>query len=101
MLYEVITGFLGLGIMGSAMAANLVKAGFDVMVWNRNPAKCAPLLSLGARQGENPGAVVAACDITFAMLADPKAARDVCFGPEGVLAGIGGNRGYVDRNNFV
>jgi len=91
-------GFLGLGIMGSAMAANLVKAGFDVMVWNRNPAKCAPLLSLGARQGKNPGAVVADCDITFAMLADPKAAMDVCFGPDGVLAGIGGGRGYVDMS---
>ena len=35
-------GFLGLGIMGSAMAANLVKAGFDVTVWNRSPGKCEP-----------------------------------------------------------
>jgi len=91
-------GFLGLGIMGNAMAANLVKAGFDVTVWNRTPAKCAPLLALGARQGLSPCDVVAACDITFAMVSDPTAAREICFGPDGVLAGIGDSRGYVDMS---
>jgi 3-hydroxyisobutyrate dehydrogenase-like beta-hydroxyacid dehydrogenase len=91
-----IYGFLGLGIMGGAMAANLLRAGFEVVVWNRNPERCAPLLALGARQGKNPAAVAAACDITFAMLSDPAAAIEVCFGAEGVLAGIGGGRGYID-----
>ncbi len=91
-------GFLGLGIMGSGMAANLVKAGYDVTVWNRSPAKCEPLVALGARHGESPRAVAAACDITFAMLADPAAAREVCFGPDGVLAGIGAGRSYVDMS---
>ena len=41
-------GFIGLGIMGSAMAANLIKAGFDVTVWNRSPEKALPLAALGA-----------------------------------------------------
>ncbi|MDR3579237.1 MAG: NAD(P)-dependent oxidoreductase [Oryzomonas sp.] len=91
-------GFIGLGIMGSAMAANLVKAGFDVTVWNRTPAKCAPLVSLGARQGKSPGEVAASCDITFAMLADPTAAHEAFFGLNGVLAGIGGGRGYIDMS---
>lgn len=91
-------GFLGLGIMGNAMAANLVRAGFKVTVWNRNPAKCAPLVSLGARQGGSPAEVAAACDITFAMLADPAAAAEVCFGHGGVLEGIGAGRGYIDMS---
>lgn len=91
-------GFLGLGIMGSGMAANLVKAGFDVTVWNRSPEKCAPLVALGAKQAESAEAVTAICDLTFVMLADPAAARDVCFGPQGALAGIGEGRGYVDMS---
>lgn len=91
-------GFIGLGIMGSPMAANLVKAGFDVTVWNRTAAKCVPLVSLGARLGESPRQVAESCDITFAMLADPAAAHAVCFGPEGVLEGIGDGRGYIDMS---
>ncbi len=91
-------GFLGLGIMGSAMATNLVQAGFDVTVWNRNPARCAPLVALGASQARTPGEVAAACDITFAMLSDPAAAREVCFAPDGVLTGIGAGRGYIDMS---
>lgn len=91
-------GFLGLGIMGNAMAANLVRAGFKVIVWNRNPEKCAPLIALGAHQGGSPREVVANCDITFAMVSDPTASCGICFGPEGVLAGIGGGRGYVDMS---
>jgi 3-hydroxyisobutyrate dehydrogenase-like beta-hydroxyacid dehydrogenase len=89
-------GFLGLGIMGSAMAANLVRAGFGVTVWNRSPDKCAPLVALGAKQAATPREVAAHSEITFAMLADPAAARQVCFGPFGVLQGLDEGRGYVD-----
>lgn len=42
-------GFLGLGIMGTAMARNLIKAGYQVTAWNRNPDKCAPLVAEGAK----------------------------------------------------
>lgn len=91
-------GFLGLGIMGSAMAKNLVKGGFAVTVWNRSPEKCAELATLGAKVAATPAAVTASCAITFAMLADPTAAEAVCFGPEGALAGIGAGRGYVDMS---
>ena len=89
-------GFLGMGIMGSAMAANLVRAGHDVTVWNRTAARCAPLVALGARQADTPREVAATCDVTFAMLSDPAAALAVLEGPDGVLGGIGQGRGYVD-----
>lgn len=89
-------GFLGVGIMGRAMAANLLKAGYDVTVWNRSEEKCKPLLELGAHQGSDPATVVAASDITFAMLADPVAAEVVVFGQRGVLESIEESKGYVD-----
>ena len=91
-------GFLGLGIMGSAMAQNLVKAGFPVTVWNRSPEKCAELATLGAAVAATPAEVTASCTITFAMLADPAAAHEVCFGTGGALEGIGAGRGYVDMS---
>lgn len=91
-------GFLGLGIMGTAMATKLLESGFDVTVWNRNPDRCIPLKKIGAHLADSPMEMTASCDITFAMLADPEAAREVCFGKEGVLAGIGGGRGYIDMS---
>ncbi|MDR2550135.1 MAG: NAD(P)-dependent oxidoreductase [Desulfobulbus sp.] len=91
-------GFLGLGIMGSRMAARLLRAGFDVTVWNRDAGKCLPLVELGARQCASPKEVAASVDIVFAMVADPQASLDLCFGADGVLAGIGPGSGYVDMS---
>lgn len=91
-------GFLGLGIMGKAMAQNLLKAGFEVMVWNRSPEKCEELVAQGASQGMTPKEVTAGCDITFAMVSDPAAALDVCMGEDGAAAGIAAGRGYVDMS---
>lgn len=89
-------GFLGMGIMGTAMAANLVKAGCDVTVWNRTAEKCAPLVNLGARQGKSAAEVVAYCDITFAMVSDPAAAQALCFDEGGVLESMAPGKSYVD-----
>lgn len=91
-------GFLGLGIMGRAMAANLVRAGYAVTVWNRTPARCQALVDLGAQAAATPREVVQTCDITIAMLADPAAARATCFGKDGVLAGIRSGCGYIDMS---
>ncbi|XP_021293983.1 glyoxylate/succinic semialdehyde reductase 2, chloroplastic [Herrania umbratica] len=89
-------GFLGLGIMGSPMAQNLIKAGCDVTVWNRTKNKCDPLISLGAKYRSSPEEVAANCDVTFAMLADPESAIDVACGKNGALSGMGPGKGYVD-----
>ena len=89
-------GFLGLGIMGQAMAANLLKAGFEVTVWNRTANRCESLIKNGANHGGTPSEVVAKSDITFAMVSDPVAAREICFGTQGVLEGITPGKGYID-----
>ena len=91
-------GFIGLGIMGNAMAKNLIRGGFEVTVWNRTPGKCDELIELGARQAATPALLIEECPITFAMLADPAAAGEVCFGKEGVLEGIRQGKGYVDMS---
>jgi 3-hydroxyisobutyrate dehydrogenase-like beta-hydroxyacid dehydrogenase len=89
-------GFLGIGIMGRAMAANLLHAGFEVTVWNRNGERCSPLIDMGARQGNSPAEVVAESDITFAMVSDPAAAEALCFAEHGVLEGLSAGKGYID-----
>lgn len=91
-------GFLGMGIMGGAITRNLIKAGFEVVIWNRDASKCKEFSDLGAKQAACPREVAESCPVTFAMLSDPAAAEAVCFGPSGVLEGIGGGRGYVDMS---
>ncbi|KAJ7514121.1 hypothetical protein O6H91_23G028800 [Diphasiastrum complanatum] len=91
-------GFLGLGIMGTAMARNLIKHGFNVTVWNRTPAKCEELVKEGAAHGRNPADIVKKCNITFAMLADPDVALSVVFDENGVLEQITSSKGYVDMS---
>ncbi|CAK9324702.1 unnamed protein product [Citrullus colocynthis] len=89
-------GFLGLGIMGSPMAQNLIKSGYDVTVWNRTKSKCDPLINLGAKYQPSPQEVAASCDVTFAMLADPESALDVATGENGAASGLSPGKGYVD-----
>lgn len=66
-------GFLGLGLMGEAIARRLAQAGVPLLVWNRTPAKAASLARDGARVARTPQEVFAACDIVLEMLADATA----------------------------
>eukprot|EP00850_Spirogloea_muscicola_P006019 SM000028S10113 [mRNA] locus=s28:409918:412579:- [translate_table: standard] len=79
--------------MGTAMARNLLAAGYDVTVWNRSAAKCQPLLDAGAKQGASPREVAAACQLTFAMLADPAGAMEVACSENGAVRGLGPGKG--------
>jgi 3-hydroxyisobutyrate dehydrogenase-like beta-hydroxyacid dehydrogenase len=80
-------GFIGLGHMGAAMAANLVKAGQDVSVFNRSPGRSASLIALGAREASS---IADACrgEVVITMLADDDAAFDVAFAVEGIIAAL-------------
>ena len=73
---------LGLGAMGSRMAANLIKAGHSVTVWNRTPAAAAPLIAQGALLETTPRSAATAADIVIAMLRDDRASRSVWLDPE-------------------
>ncbi len=78
-------GFIGLGHMGSAMAANLVKAGHEVTVFNRSPGKSSPLVELGAHEAPD---LAAACtgEVVITMLADDQAVSEVVLEAGGVVA---------------
>lgn len=91
-------GFVGLGIMGSAMAANLVKAGFEVTVWNRSAEKCALLAEMGAGVAASPRMAAECSDVVIAMMADPRAVLSVRDGADGTLAGLKPGAGYLDMS---
>jgi 3-hydroxyisobutyrate dehydrogenase-like beta-hydroxyacid dehydrogenase len=78
-------GFIGLGLMGSEIAANLIRAGHEVTVWNRSPDKAAPLVAAGARLAATP-AEAASRPVVFSMLADDRALEAVTFGANGILS---------------
>jgi 3-hydroxyisobutyrate dehydrogenase len=69
--------FLGLGAMGARMATHLVKAGYPITVWNRDPAKAAPLLQHGAMLAATPRAAVQSATVVISMVTDDIAARGV------------------------
>jgi 3-hydroxyisobutyrate dehydrogenase-like beta-hydroxyacid dehydrogenase len=71
--------------MGAAMAANLIKAGHDVSVFNRSPGKSGALLKLGAHEATNLAGVCGG-DVVITMLADDDAASDVAFAVTGLIA---------------
>jgi len=77
---------LGLGTMGSGMAANLLKAGFTLTVYNRTSAKAQPLVNAGARLASSPADAAKGASIVLAMLADDAASRNVWLGADGALA---------------
>lgn len=68
---------LGTGIMGAAMARNLLRAGHEVAVWNRNEAKAEPLLAEGARRAADPAEAVEGADVVLTMLYDAAAVEQV------------------------
>lgn len=70
-------GFLGLGVMGQPMALNLVRAGHDVIVWNRTPERAEPLRDAGARVAGTVDEVFTVADVVFLMLIDEQATDTV------------------------
>ena len=80
-------GFIGLGNMGSGMAANLLKAGHTLTVYNRTPARAEALVAQGATLAKT-ASEAARSEVVITMLADDAAVESVVFGVEGVLAGL-------------
>jgi len=78
---------LGLGVMGSGMAQNLLKAGFSLTVYNRTRAKAEPLAAKGARVAETPKETVSAAQVILSMVGDDTASRAMWLGENGALAG--------------
>jgi 3-hydroxyisobutyrate dehydrogenase len=78
---------LGLGIMGSGMAARLLSADFPLAVYNRNREKCVPLGAAGAFVAPTPRDAASRAEIVLSMVADDAASRDLWLGESGALKG--------------
>src|SRR5688572_24854093 len=90
-------GFVGLGIMGRGMAANLVAAGHAVTVWNRTPAKAKGLdVNVGASARE----VGSESDIVFVCVSDTPDVEEVVFGDNGVIHGLTEGDVLVDHSTI-
>jgi 3-hydroxyisobutyrate dehydrogenase len=78
---------LGLGVMGTGMGQNLLKAGFPLIVYNRTRVKAAPLAALGARIADTPKEAASNAQVVLSMVGDDTASRAIWLGEDGALAG--------------
>lgn len=93
-------GFIGLGIMGRAMARRLVDAGHRVAVWNRDRSKAADLVAAGAREAATPREAALDADVVITMVTDSAAVRAVILGKDGVAEGAGEGSVVVDMTTM-
>ena len=91
-------GFIGLGLMGRPMAANLLKAGFAVTVWNRTASRMGPLVAQGAKAAASPREAAAAADVLITIVSDPPALEHVLWGEQGALGGLRKGAVLVDSS---
>ena len=91
-------GFIGMGIMGTPMACNLVRAGYDVMVSNRTMSKCDPVVALGAKAGTY-REVAESCDVVITMLPNSPQVKAVMLGENGIAAHMKSGSVFIDMTS--
>jgi 3-hydroxyisobutyrate dehydrogenase-like beta-hydroxyacid dehydrogenase len=89
-------GFVGLGVMGGGIAKRLLAAGHDVVGYNRTREKAQWLVDLGLVLEDSPRRVAEESDVVFSMVTNTKALDAITEGPDGILAGLGPGKIYVD-----
>jgi 3-hydroxyisobutyrate dehydrogenase-like beta-hydroxyacid dehydrogenase len=93
--------YLGLGTMGSGMASNLLKAGYELTVWNRNAEKCELCARKGARVAATPADAVRDVELIMYSLSNDQAVEDVVFGAKGILSGSKEGQIAIDMSTVV
>ncbi|MDR1029013.1 MAG: NAD(P)-dependent oxidoreductase [Clostridiales Family XIII bacterium] len=91
-------GWIGLGNMGNPMSQNLLKAGNEVVVWNRTKSKADDILAAGAAWADSPKAVAAAGDCVFTMVADGPTLHAVALGDDGLVSGLSPGKIVIDMS---
>ncbi len=89
-------GFVGLGTMGAAMAANLVRAGYPLHVWNRTAGRARPLVDMGAIEARSLRELAAAVDVVVLCVSDTPDVESVLFGADGIAAGAAAGTLVID-----
>jgi 3-hydroxyisobutyrate dehydrogenase len=93
-------GYVGMGIMGRGMALNLVRAGHDVVVWNRTQERTAALADAGADVAGSPADLAASCDIVMVCVSDSPDVEEVTFGDRGLIHGLRAGALVVDHSTI-
>lgn len=93
-------GFIGLGIMGRAMALNLHRAGFQVSVYNRTRSRTTEFADLGCEVASTPRALAKMCDTIITMVSDPAAIDEVMDGPEGAASAFQGGNALINMSTL-
>src|SRR5215471_7180554 len=91
-------GFIGLGMMGSQMVNRLLSKGHNVIGYNRTRSKAQWLINQGMRWADSPREVASASDDTFAMVTNAAAISAITEGPDGLLAGLGPGKLFIDMS---
>jgi len=94
-------GFVGLGMMGRGMAHCLIRAGHNVVVYNRSADRIPELVAAGARGADSAQALASACDLVFLCLADAAAVEQVMFGPHGLAEGLRPGSTVIDTGTIA
>jgi 3-hydroxyisobutyrate dehydrogenase len=89
-------GFAGLGTMGSAMAANVARAGFPLTVWNRTPGRAEAVVALGAAEAASPRELARASDLVVCCVTDSPQVDEILFGPDGLAEGFRRGALFID-----
>lgn len=93
-------GFIGLGIMGRGMAANILRAGFPLTVWNRTPGRADEFVAAGAQLATSPADLAARSDIVISCVSDTPDVEAVLFGPQGAIEGARAGMLMIDMSTI-
>src|SRR5438552_383875 len=93
--------YLGLGTMGSGMATNLLKAGYELTVWNRSVDQCEPFAKKRARVADTPADAVRNVELVMYSLSNDQAVEEVVFGTKGILSGIKESQIAIDMSTVL
>jgi 2-hydroxy-3-oxopropionate reductase len=91
-------GLIGLGLMGKPMGANLLKAGFPLVVWNRTASRADELVKQGAKLAANPREVASQADVLITIVSDPPALEEVLWGANGAMDALRRGTIYIDSS---
>lgn len=91
-------GLIGLGLMGKPMGANLLKAGFPLVVWNRTASRAEDLVKQGAKLAAHPREVASQADILITIVSDPAALEEVLWGTNGAINALRRGSIYIDSS---
>lgn len=93
-------GFVGLGVMGSRMAKNLLRAGYDVTVYNRSPEPVRRLVAEGAKPAQSPEELAKRCSIVVLALLDSNAVETIVMGKKGLVHGLASGGIIIDTGTI-